>query len=45
MKDSIAEGTTWSLDDGVGEGQVNEIWMPMAETRMKGIFNRLMVCV
>jgi len=38
------EGSTFSLDGSGGEREVSDIWMPMAETRMKGIFNRFMAC-
>lgn len=44
MKDSNDEGTTFSPDDGGGEGVIDEIWLPIAEASMKGIFNRLIVC-
>jgi hypothetical protein len=36
-------GSTCSSGDGGGEEELSEIWMPMAEAIMKGIFNRLMM--
>jgi hypothetical protein len=43
MISSMGGSTFFSSDEGGGEEVLNEIWTPIAEATMKGIFNRLMM--